>query len=53
MLRRGSKNTEKNYTKKLNDPYNDDDEVTQLEPNILEYEVAGPQKHYWEQSYEK
>ena len=39
------------YKKVLNDPCNHDGEVTQLEPNILECEVTGPQKHYWEQSY--
>ena len=39
-LRRGGKNTQKNYTKKdLNNPDNYDDVVTQLEPDILECEV--------------
>ena len=36
-LRKGGKNTQKNYTKKsLNDPVNHDDVVTHLEPDILE-----------------
>ena len=40
MLRRGSKNTQKNYTKKdLHDLDNHDGVVTHLEPDILEYEV--------------
>ena len=48
MLRRGSKNTQKNYTKKglndpdkrgLNDPDNHDGVITHLEPDILECEV--------------
>ena len=39
-LRRGGKNTQKNYTKKgLNDPDNHDDVVTHLEMNFLECEV--------------
>ena len=40
MLRRGSKNTQKNYTKKdLHDPNNHDGVITHLEPTILECEV--------------
>ena len=40
MLRRGGKNTQKNYTKKdLNDPDNHDGMITHLQPNILECEV--------------
>ena len=40
ILRRGGKNTQKNYTKKsLNDPDNHDSVVTHLEPDILEGEV--------------
>ena len=40
ILRRGGKNTQKNYTKKdLHDPDNHDGEITHLEPDILEYEV--------------
>ena len=39
MLRRGGKNTQKNYTKKLHDPDNHDGVVTHLEPDILECEV--------------
>ena len=36
-LRRGDKNTQKNYKKKdLNDPDNHDRVITHLEPNILE-----------------
>ena len=39
-LRRGGKNTQKNYTKKdLNDPDNHDGVITDLEPDILECEV--------------
>ena len=39
-LRRGGKNTQKNYTKKdLHDPDNHDGVITHLEPDILEYEV--------------
>ena len=39
-MRRGDKNTQKNYTKKgLNDPDNHDMEVIYLEPDILECEV--------------
>ena len=40
MLRRGGKNTQKNYTKKdLNDPDNQDGVITHLEPHILECKV--------------
>ena len=40
MLRRGGKNTQKNYTKKdLHDPDNHDGVITHLEPDILEYKV--------------
>ena len=40
ILRRGGKNTQKNYTKKsLNDPDNHDSVVTHLEPDILECKV--------------
>ena len=40
ILRRGGKNTQKNYTKKgLDDPNNHDGVITQLEPDILECEV--------------
>ena len=40
ILRRGGKNTQKNYTKKdLHDPDNHDAVITQLEPDILECEV--------------
>ena len=40
ILRRGGKNTYRNYTKKdLNDPDNHDGVITDLEPDILEYEV--------------
>ena len=39
MLRRGSKTTQKNYTKKgLNDPDNHDDAFSYLDPDILECE---------------
>ena len=36
ILRRGGKNTQKNYTKNLNDPENHDSVITHLEPDILE-----------------
>ena len=37
ILRRGGKNTQKNYTKKhLNDPENHDGMIIYLEPDILE-----------------
>ena len=40
ILRKGCKNTWKNYTKKdLNDPENHDGVITHLEPDILESEV--------------
>ena len=40
MLRRGGKNTQKNYTKKdLHDPVNHNGVVTHLEPDILERKV--------------
>ena len=39
MLRRGSKNTQRNYTKKdLHNPDNHDDVITNREPDILECE---------------
>ena len=38
-LRRGDKNTQKNYTKGFHDLDNHDDVVSHLEPDILEYEV--------------
>ena len=40
VLRRGGKNTQKKYAKKdLRDPDNQDSELTQLEPDILECKV--------------
>ena len=40
MLRRGGKNTQRNYTKEgLNDLENHDSVITHLEPDILECEV--------------
>ena len=40
ILRKGGKNTQKNYTKKdLHDPDNDDAVIIQLEPDILESKV--------------
>ena len=40
ILRRGGKNTQKNWTKKdLHDPDNHDGVITHLEPDILECEV--------------
>ena len=45
ILRRGDKNTQKNYTKKSSRPRNNHDGViirTHLEPDILECEVKWP-----------
>ena len=40
ILRRGGKNTQKNYTKKnLHYPDSHDGVITHLEPDILEYKV--------------
>ena len=40
ILRRGGKNTQKNWYKKdLHDPDSHDDVITNLEPDILECEV--------------
>ena len=40
ILRRGGKNTQKNYTKKdLHDPDNHDSVLTHLEPDILQCEI--------------
>ena len=39
ILRRGGKNTQKNYKKDLHDPDNHDGVITGLEPDILECEV--------------
>ena len=40
ILRRGGKNTQKNYTKKyVNDPDNHNGVITHLEPDVLECEV--------------
>ena len=40
ILRRGGKNTQKNYTKKdIHDPDNHNGVITHLEPDILECEV--------------
>ena len=48
IFRRGGKNTQKNYIKQdLNDPDNHDGVITQLEPDILGYEV-GFRKHHCE-----
>ena len=50
-IRRGGKNTQRNYTKKdLDDPDNHDGVITHLEPDILESEVSGLRKHHYEQS---
>ena len=39
-LRRGGKNSKKNYTKKdLHDPDNHDGVITHVEPHILKYKV--------------
>ena len=39
MLRRGGKNTQKNYKKDLHDQDNYDDVITHLQPDVLECEV--------------
>ena len=39
ILRRGGRNTQKNYTKDLHDPDNHDGVITHLEPNILGCEL--------------
>ena len=40
ILRRGGKNTQKNYAKRdLKDPDNQDGVITHLEPDVLECEV--------------
>ena len=40
ILRRGGKNTQKNYAKRdLKDPDNHDGVITHLEPDVLECEV--------------
>ena len=40
ILRRGGKNTQKNYTKKyVNDPDNHNGVITHLKPDVLECEV--------------
>ena len=51
-LRRGDKNTHKNYTKKgLTNPDNHGGMVTHLEPDILECQVTvDHRKHYYQQS---
>ena len=36
ILRRGGKNTQKNYTKRSNEPDNHDGVINHLEPDILE-----------------
>ena len=52
-LRKGGKNTPKNYTKKcLNDPDNHSGVVTHLEPDILECSQLGIKKHCYEQLVE-
>ena len=49
-IRRGGKNTWKNYTKKdLHVPDNHDSVIIHLEPDILECEVI-LRKHYYKQS---
>ena len=42
MLRRGGKNTQKNYTKKIFKPDKHDCVITDLEPDILECRVKWP-----------
>ena len=39
ILKRGGKNTQKNYKKELHDPDNHDGVITHLEPDILECEI--------------
>ena len=52
ILRRGGKNTQKNYTKKdLHDPDKHNGVITNIEPDILECKnQAGLRKHHYEQS---
>ena len=52
LLRRGGKNTQKNYTKKyLHDPDNIDGVITHLEEDMLEcMKSSGLKKHHYEQS---
>ena len=50
-LRRGGKNTEKNYKKDLHNPDYHDGVITHLEPDILECEVkVCLRKHHYEQN---
>ena len=51
-IKKGSKNTQKNCTKKeLHDPHNHDGVITHLEPDILDCEViVGLRKHHYKQS---
>ena len=45
ILRRGGKNTQKNYAKRdLKDPDNQDGVITHLEPDVLECEVKWASK---------
>ena len=52
ILRRGGKNTQKNYTKKdLHDPDKHNGVITNIEPDILECKnQVGLRKHHYEQS---
>ena len=42
ILRRGGKNTQKSYTKNLNDPDNHNGVITHVEPDILDVKSSGP-----------
>ena len=50
-IKRWQEYTEELYKKDLNDSDNDDSVITDLEPDILEYEVKWAfRKHHYEQS---
>ena len=49
IKKRWQEYTEKLYKKDLQDPDNQDDVITYIEPDILEYQV-GLRKHHYEQS---
>ena len=49
IKKRRQEYTEELYRKDLHNPYNHDDVITNLEPDILECQV-GLRKHHYEQS---
>ena len=50
IKKRWQKYTKELYKKDLHDPDNHNGVITDLEPDILECEVAGLRKHHYEQS---